>query len=77
MEKYGIEIVKQIDDALNAGLYDETIVEHLEKIKNVLSSITLPNNKEESDYKNKLTELMLQVSKQEETVLIQLKFCLK
>ncbi len=68
LEKHSVEIVKQIDDALNAGLYDETIVEHLEKIKNVLSSITLPNNKEESDYKNKLTELMLQVSKQEETI---------
>lgn len=68
LEKHSVEIVKQIDDALNVGLYDETIVEHLEKIKNVLSSITLPNNKEESDYKNKLTELMLQVSKQEETI---------
>ncbi len=68
LEKHSVEIVKQIDDALNAGLYDETIVEHLEKIKNVLSSITLPNNKEESDYRNKLTELMLQVSKQEETI---------
>ena len=68
LEKHSVEIVKQIDDALNVSLYDETIVEHLEKIKNVLSSITLPNNKEESDYKNKLTELMLQVSKQEETI---------
>ena len=68
LEKHSLEIIKQIDDVLNAGLYDETIVEHLEKIKNVLSSITLPNNKEETDYKNKLTELMLQVSKQEETI---------
>lgn len=68
LEKHSVEIIKHIDDVLRTGLYDETIEEQLEKIKNVLSSTTLPDNKEESDYKNKLTELMLQVSKQEETI---------
>lgn len=37
-------------------------------IRDSISEVSLPDNKEESDYKDKLNELMLQVSKQEEVI---------
>jgi len=68
LEKHSAEIIRRIDDTLNIEEFDETITARLTKIKDAISRISLPDNKEENDYKVKLDELMVQVSKQEDVI---------
>lgn len=68
LENHSAEIIRRINDMLGVEECDATITERLVKIKNAISSISLPDKKEENDYKVKLDELMLQVSKQEEEI---------
>ena len=68
LEKHSAEIIRRIDDTLNTEGIDETIAARLTIIKDSISEVSLPDNKEESDYKDKLNELMLQVSEQEEVI---------
>ena len=68
LEKHSAEIIRRIDDTLNTDGIDETIAARLIIIKDSISKVSLPDNKEESDYKDKLNELMLQVSEHEEVI---------
>lgn len=68
LQKHSAEIIRRIDDTLGVDGYDATIINRLKEIKDALSSISLPDKKEEQDYKNKLDELKLEVSKQTETL---------
>jgi cytosine-specific methyltransferase len=68
LEKHSTEIIRRIDDALNAEEIDGTIVARLAIIKDSISKVPLPNDKEESDYEDKLNELILKVSEQEEVI---------
>lgn len=68
LEKHSAEIIRRIDDTLNAEGIDETITARLTIIKDSISEVSLPDNKEASDYKNKLNDLMLQVSKRKEVI---------
>ncbi len=68
LEKHSAEIIRRVDDTLNIDGIDETIAARLTIIKDSISEVSLPDNKEESDYKDKLNELMLQVSEQEEVI---------
>lgn len=66
--KHSAEIIRCIDDTLNTEGIDETIAARLTIIKDSISEVSLPDNKEESDYEDKLNELMLRVSEQEEVI---------
>ena len=68
LEKHLAEIIGSIDDILNLEAYDETIVTRLTKIKGAMSSVSLPHNREENDYFDKLEALMIQVAMQEEEI---------
>ena len=68
LEKHIAEIIKRINETLNVDTYDKTIIERLKKIRDAISEETLPDNKEKSDYKNKLSNLMLRVSEQKEEI---------
>lgn len=68
LEKRSAEIIRRIYDTLNTEKIDETITARLTIIKDSISEVSLPDNKEDSDYEDKLNELMLRVSEQEEVI---------
>lgn len=68
LEKHSTEIIRRIDDTLNTEKIDDTITARLTIIKDSISEVSLPNYREESDYDDKLSELMLRVSEQEEVI---------
>lgn len=68
LEKHSLEIIRRIDESIEMGTFDETIIGKLRLIKNAFAEISLPDNKEENNYKIKLDELMRRVTEQEEAV---------
>lgn len=68
LEKHSAEIIRRIDETIEVDTYDETIIYRLVKIKIAIAEISLIDKKEETDYKNKLDELMHRVTEQEEVI---------
>lgn len=68
LEKHSEEIVRRIEEILGADGYDETITGRLKSIKDAFTNISLPDKKEEQEYKVKLEELKRQVSMQEDVI---------
>lgn len=68
LEKYSEEIVRRIEEMLSVDGYDETITGRLKSIKATFSNLSLPDKKEEHEYKVKLEELKRQVSMQEDVI---------
>ena len=68
LEKHSEKIVRRIEEVLGVDEYDETITSRLKSIKAAFASISLPDKKEEHEYKVKLEELKRQVSMQEDVL---------